>query len=153
MLLAGLQRETISRRSARIYGKSDNAAGQRALQRIANRHIGGMRPAKSHRHAEALRRTNRDIGAELAGRSKQRQAQEIGRNDRELTLRPCRHFEAGVPRPQEHERRLAFDERRPAFDDLTDGCNACHAAANKPFIHIQRPTTPPFSNQDFTPPK
>ena len=40
-----------------------------------------------------------------------------------------------------------------AFDDLTDGCNACHAAANKPFIRIQRPTAPPFSNQDFTPPK
>ena len=40
-----------------------------------------------------------------------------------------------------------------AFDDLTDGCNSCHAAANKPFIRIQRPTAPPFSNQDFTPPK
>jgi hypothetical protein len=40
-----------------------------------------------------------------------------------------------------------------AFDDLTDGCNSCHAAANKPFIRIQRPTSPPFSNQDFTPPK
>src|ERR1700760_1485781 len=40
-----------------------------------------------------------------------------------------------------------------AFDDLTDGCNSCHAAANKPFIRIQRPTAPPLSNQDFTPPK
>jgi len=38
-----------------------------------------------------------------------------------------------------------------AFDDLTDGCNSCHAAANKPFIRIQRPTTPPFSNQNFAP--
>src|ERR1700761_4192089 len=40
-----------------------------------------------------------------------------------------------------------------AFDDLTDGCNSCHAAANKPFIRIQRPTAPPLSNQDFAPPK
>jgi hypothetical protein len=40
-----------------------------------------------------------------------------------------------------------------AFDDLTDGCNSCHAAANKPFIRIQRPTTSPFSNQDFAPAK
>ena len=40
-----------------------------------------------------------------------------------------------------------------AFDDLSDGCNSCHAAANKPFIRIQRPTTPPFSNQDFAPAK
>ena len=40
-----------------------------------------------------------------------------------------------------------------AFDDLTDGCNSCHAAAGKPFIRIQRPAAPPLSNQDFTPPK
>jgi hypothetical protein len=37
-----------------------------------------------------------------------------------------------------------------AFDELTDGCNACHAGAGKPFIRIQRPTTPPVSNQNFT---
>jgi hypothetical protein len=40
-----------------------------------------------------------------------------------------------------------------AFDDLTDGCNSCHAAANKPFIRIQRPTAPPFNNQNFAPAK
>ena len=40
-----------------------------------------------------------------------------------------------------------------AFDELTEGCNSCHAAANKPFIRIQRPTTPPFSNQNFAPVK
>ena len=40
-----------------------------------------------------------------------------------------------------------------AFDDLTDGCNACHAAAGKPFIRIQRPTAPPLSNQNFAPVK
>ena len=26
-----------------------------------------------------------------------------------------------------------------AFDELTSGCNSCHAAASKPFIRIQRP--------------
>jgi len=40
-----------------------------------------------------------------------------------------------------------------AFDDLTDGCNACHAAAGKPFIRIQRPTAPPLTNQNFAPVK
>jgi hypothetical protein len=40
-----------------------------------------------------------------------------------------------------------------AFDDLTDGCNSCHAAAGKPFIRIQRPTAPPLSNQNFAPPR
>ena len=40
-----------------------------------------------------------------------------------------------------------------AFDALTEGCNSCHTNAGKPFIRIQRPTAPPFSNQDFAPPK
>jgi hypothetical protein len=40
-----------------------------------------------------------------------------------------------------------------AFDELTNGCNSCHAGANKPFIHIQRPTEPPLTNQNFAPAK
>jgi hypothetical protein len=36
-----------------------------------------------------------------------------------------------------------------AFDKLTSACNTCHARANKPFIRIQRPTSPPLSNQNF----
>jgi|SRR5579863_1008983 len=40
-----------------------------------------------------------------------------------------------------------------AFDALTDGCNACHAGAGKPFIRIQRPSMPPLSNQNFAPAK
>jgi hypothetical protein len=38
-----------------------------------------------------------------------------------------------------------------AFDELTNGCNSCHAGASKPFIHIQRPTEPPLTNQNFAP--
>jgi uncharacterized membrane protein len=40
-----------------------------------------------------------------------------------------------------------------AFDTLTNACNACHAAANKPFIRIQRPTAAPLTNQNFKPPE
>jgi hypothetical protein len=40
-----------------------------------------------------------------------------------------------------------------AFDELTAGCNSCHAGANKPFIRIQRPTGPPVTNQNFAPMK
>jgi hypothetical protein len=40
-----------------------------------------------------------------------------------------------------------------AFDNLTGACNTCHAAANKSFIRIQRPTSSPLSNQNFTPEK
>jgi hypothetical protein len=40
-----------------------------------------------------------------------------------------------------------------AFDHLTAACNACHQAANHPFIAIRRPTSLPYTNQDFTPAK
>jgi hypothetical protein len=40
-----------------------------------------------------------------------------------------------------------------AFDGLTNACNTCHAGANKPFIRIRRPTSPPLSNQNFAPEK
>ena len=40
-----------------------------------------------------------------------------------------------------------------AFDELTSGCNSCHAVANKPFIRIQRPTESPLTNQNFAPEK
>ena len=86
VLLAGLQREAIGRHPARIHGEADDAAGQRALQRIAHRHIGGVRPAITHRHAKTLRRADRDVGAEFAGRGEQCQCQQIGGNDRERAL-------------------------------------------------------------------
>ncbi len=40
-----------------------------------------------------------------------------------------------------------------AFDELTSGCNSCHAGANKPFIRMQRPTESPLTNQNFAPEK
>jgi hypothetical protein len=40
-----------------------------------------------------------------------------------------------------------------AFDELTNGCNSCHAGASKPFIQIQRPTEAPLTNQNFAPAK
>ena len=38
-----------------------------------------------------------------------------------------------------------------AFDKLTAACNACHEAANRSFIVVQRPATSPFPNQLFAP--
>ena len=40
-----------------------------------------------------------------------------------------------------------------AFDGLTAACNACHEAAKRGFIVIQRPATSPFPNQSFAPRK
>ena len=40
-----------------------------------------------------------------------------------------------------------------AFDKLTAACNACHEAANRSFIVVQRPATSSFPNQSFAPRK
>ena len=39
------------------------------------------------------------------------------------------------------------------FRALTDSCNMCHQAIGRGFIVVQVPTTQPFSNQSFAPPK
>lgn len=38
-----------------------------------------------------------------------------------------------------------------AFDSLTASCNACHQAENFGFNVITRPTSNPYTNQDFSP--
>ena len=40
-----------------------------------------------------------------------------------------------------------------AYDRLSAGCNNCHHALDHAFIAIQRPTTLPYSDQSFAPPK
>lgn len=40
-----------------------------------------------------------------------------------------------------------------AYDGLSAGCNSCHHALDHAFIAIQRPTTLPYSDQSFAPPK
>jgi hypothetical protein len=39
-----------------------------------------------------------------------------------------------------------------AFDNLTDGCNSCHAALNHGFIVIKTPEASAFPNQEFKAP-
>jgi hypothetical protein len=46
-----------------------------------------------------------------------------------------------------------FGKFSASFDRLTESCNSCHAAANRAYIAIQRPTQSNFSNQNFTTPK
>ena len=38
-----------------------------------------------------------------------------------------------------------------AFDRLTQGCNACHVAADHPYVVIKAPDASAFPNQDFSP--
>jgi hypothetical protein len=37
-----------------------------------------------------------------------------------------------------------------AYDQLTQGCNACHAAVDHPFVVIKTPDASAFPNQDFS---
>jgi len=36
-----------------------------------------------------------------------------------------------------------------AYDQLTQGCNACHASVDHPFVVIKAPDAAAFTNQDF----
>jgi len=38
-----------------------------------------------------------------------------------------------------------------AYRHLTDGCNACHQSAGRPFVAIQQPKEAMFPDQDFRP--
>jgi hypothetical protein len=40
-----------------------------------------------------------------------------------------------------------------AFAKLTEACNRCHQAAGVGFVSIRVPTSSPFSNQTFAPPR
>jgi len=39
------------------------------------------------------------------------------------------------------------------YSDLTVSCNTCHQGIDRSFIVIQTPTTSPFTDQSFSPPK
>ena len=49
--------------------------------RLARRQETGVRSAESQRYAEALARSDRDVGAEFSGRTQQRQREQIGGDD------------------------------------------------------------------------
>jgi hypothetical protein len=57
---------------------------------------------------------------------------------------------AAIEKAIEAKDRPAFTA---AFDNLTAGCNGCHRALDHGFIVIQRPTSPPLTNQIFAPQK
>jgi len=38
-----------------------------------------------------------------------------------------------------------------AYDEVTQGCNACHGAVDHPFVVIKAPDASAFPNQDFSP--
>jgi hypothetical protein len=79
VLLARLQREAVRRSAVGVDGHADEAPRHRALEVVTRGKIARVRAAVPHRHAEALRRADDDIGAPFARRHDERERKEIGR--------------------------------------------------------------------------
>ena len=78
VLLAGLQRQTVSWASVRVLGYAHDAARHLALELVCDRHVGSVRSAKEERYAEALGGTEHDIGAERAGAFQKQKGKRVG---------------------------------------------------------------------------
>jgi len=81
VLLARLQREAIGRVAVRVDADADQPAGHGALVVVAAGHVGRVRAAGAHRHAQALRAADHDVGAHLARGLEQGERQQVGRED------------------------------------------------------------------------
>ena len=81
VLLTGLQREPEGRGAGGIVGDPDQPAGELPLQLRTDRDEPRVRAAEPERHAESLRRSDRDVRADLARRAQQRQGQQVGGDD------------------------------------------------------------------------
>ena len=66
VLLARLQRETVGGVTGGILRHADQATGQLTFQARPHGHVARVRAAEPERNAEALRRADRDVGAERA---------------------------------------------------------------------------------------
>ena len=81
VLLARLQRQPVGGVAVGVDADAHQAAGQAALVFVAAGQVGGVRAAAAHRHAEALRGAQRDVGAQFARGRDERQRQQVGRHD------------------------------------------------------------------------
>ena len=78
VLFAGLQREPVGGCAIGIHRHSDEASGQLPGMGGVHGQVTGVRSTESHRHAEALRGAEGDVGTDVAGRGDQGQGQQVG---------------------------------------------------------------------------
>ena len=83
VLLARLQGEAVGRAPLGVDRHPDQAARQVSLEPGAHRHVRRVRAAVEQRDAEPLRGADGDVGAERAGRLKQGEGEQVGRDHRE----------------------------------------------------------------------
>ena len=88
MLFPGLERQAQRRTVTVVVRDADQAAREPPLQPVADGDVGRVRPAETHRQAEALRVAHRDVGSPVAGRFQQAESQRIGGCDHEAARFP-----------------------------------------------------------------
>ncbi len=85
MLLAGLDREPVGGIAVRVHRHAHDAARDLAHVLLLGREIRRVRSAESHRHAESLRGSDRDVRSEFAGRHEQRERERVRGDDHRRT--------------------------------------------------------------------
>ena len=83
VLLACLERHPERRPTVRVARHADDPPRHLASELVTTREVRRMGTAVAERHAKSLGASNRDVGPPLAGRSQERQAEEIGRHHQE----------------------------------------------------------------------
>ena len=78
VLFARLQREAVGWVAVSVHTGSHQPAGQRALEFVATRQVGSVRPAIAHGHAKALGAAQHDVGVPLTWRHQERERQQVG---------------------------------------------------------------------------
>jgi hypothetical protein len=86
VLLARLQRQAVGGLAVHVHAHAHQAAGHGALEFVAAGHVGGVRAARAHGHAKALRGADHDVGAHLARGLEQRERQQVGGQDQRGAL-------------------------------------------------------------------
>ena len=104
VLFPGLQRQPVGRMAVGVHRHPDQPPRELALQTLPDADITGLRAAEAHRDAEPLGGAHRDVSAELAGRNKQGQRQQVGRDG---------HQGAAAVRRLDHRARVADRAARP----------------------------------------
>ncbi len=86
----------------------------------------------------------KELIEEIAKRVPEYKGVPVGKMIEASTMPPIEDLEGAIK---------ARDSKKfaTAFDQLTSACNACHAAANRGFIVIQRPASSSFPGQSFAP--
>jgi len=67
----------------------------------------------------------------------------LSQNMEGFGLGAVKAYEAGI-------NRQGLTQVDSVYSILTNGCNSCHMVSEKPYLLIKEPTTPIFTNQDYS---